>query len=286
MIQSDGNHDGHHHSDGSAHAAMWLVRRHRRPVHRVGRRQFLTELGRNTVAIAVFGGFVAACAGDDDATVSPATTARPGSAFTDDAATDSSWQWAQAQLGSVSAYVLVRGSEAVVVDTGNPGSADQIGVALGTLGATFDDVGHVVLTHSHPDHVGSLPEVLDRSASATVYAGEADIPNISAPVDVTAVGSGDDVRGLQIVDSPGHTPGSISIFDPGIGLLVAGDALNGTDDGTALTGPNERFTGDMVAAITSVGRLAELDPESVAMGHGQPVTSGAGPLLTSLAAEL
>lgn len=301
---------GHVHEHRGGHASMWSAANGRRPVHPIGRRQFLTDLGRDTFAIAVLGGFVAACGGDDDtggddspatsagepaseSTTSGAATSTPGEGIdaTNDPSNDPtaagvSLRWAQAQLGSVSAYVLVRGNDAAVVDTGSSGSADLIGEALATLGATFDDVRHVVLTHSHPDHIGSLPAVLDRASGAAAYAGTLDIPNISAPIDVTAVGGGDDVFGLEVIDTPGHTPGSISVFDPGIGLLVAGDALNGTADGTGLTGPNPAFTPDMATANASVLELAELAPTAIAMGHGQPVESGADALLTSLASGL
>jgi len=286
---------------------MWLAPHGRRPVHRVARRQFLTDLGRNTFAIAVLGGFVAACGGDDDSggdeptpttnssesasepTTSGVATTTAGETIdtsNDDGVADTSLRWAQAQLGSVSAYVLVRGNDAAVVDTGSSGSADQIGEALATLGATFDDVRHVVLTHSHPDHIGSLPAVLELTSGAAAYAGTLDIPNISAPIDITAVGSGDDVFGLEVIDTPGHTPGSISVFDHGIGLLVAGDALNGTADGTGLTGPNPTYTPDMDTANMSVVELAGLAPNAVAMGHGQPVESDADSLLSALAAGL
>ena len=113
-----------------------------------------------------------------------------------DAADPTRLRWAQAALGSVSAYVLVRGNDAAVVDTGNAGSVDEIGAALATLSATFDDVRHVVLTHSHPDHIGSLPAVLDRAVGAAAYAGAEDIADITSPVEIAAVDS------LAADDSP------------------------------------------------------------------------------------
>ena len=297
-------HDHHHHHGHdvgqvhrSGHTSLRLART---PligsVHRVGRRQFLTELGRNTFAIAVLGGVVAACSSDDAADVEPTdstsgeasneATADTGAFVADEATDQNRLRWAQAALGSVSAYVLVRGNEAAVVDTGSSGSVDEIGTALSTLGATYDDVRHVILTHSHPDHVGSLAGVLDAASSATPYAGALDIPNISGPTDVTAVGDGDDVFGLRVIDTPGHTPGSISVLDPGIGLLIAGDALTGNSDGTALSGPNERFTSDMDTGHRSILKLAGYEVEAVGMGHGQPVTDDAGTLLLGLVDQL
>lgn len=256
-----------------------------RSIHRIGRRQFLADLGRNTVAVAVLGGAAAACSGDDDADSADeddGTRAAVDEAPAPAPSATDELRWAQANLGFVSAYVLVRGSEALVVDTGQSGSVDAIGQALGTVGATYDDVRHVVLTHSHPDHVGSLSGVLDATDGATAYAGADDIADISSPVDVVAAGDGDDILGLQVISTPGHTPGSISLLDPGIGLLVAGDALNGSDDGTALLGPNERFTADMTTAAASVRKLAGREIEIVAPGHGQPVDTDPGSSFDSI----
>lgn len=247
-------------------------------VHRVGRRRFLTDLGRGTVAVAVLGGVAAACSGDGSSREKGSSSPAAGD--------PTELQWAQVSLGFVSAYVLVRGNEAAVVDTGSSASTDEIGRVLDTLGVNFDDVRHVVLTHSHGDHVGSLSDVIARSPSAVAYAGNLDVPSITAPRTITAVGDGDDVFGLQVIDTPGHTPGSISVFDPGIGLLVAGDALTGNDDGTGLSGSNERFTADIEAANASVVKLAGFEVEAVAMGHGKPVDGGAGVVLRNLADTL
>lgn len=284
-------------------------------MYRIDRRRFITELGRNTFAVAILGGLVAACSdetGDSsvplppdslpetsrtdnadsalpttiESTARPTDTAPPSSteptAATEPTVATEMLRWSQVDLGFVSAYVLVRGNEAAVVDTGGPGSIDTIGDTLATLGVTFDDVLHVVLTHHHPDHIGSLPDVLENASVAAAYAGAADIPNIEVGVDITAVGDGDDVFGLQVIETPGHTPGSISVLDTGIGLLVAGDALNGNGDGTAITGPNEQFTADMATAEASVAKLAGFDFGIAAFGHGQPVTAGAGGLVDAL----
>lgn len=321
MWASRGGDMAHHHEHGDGHAhdhgSIRLnppseLSRLRRPVHRVGRRQFLTDLGRGTFAVAIVGGFAAACSSGADsgvatdapapttgstgtsaATTAPETTvpsSQTGDAegqapSTEDQGDDApaALRWSQVVLGNVSAYVLVRGNEAAVVDTGNPGSVDQIGDALATLGANYDDVRHLVLTHHHPDHIGSLPAVLERSPGAAAYAGEADISNISAPIDVQPVGDGDDVFGLQIINTPGHTPGSISVLDTGIGLLVAGDALNGNAEGTGISGANERFTQDMAVAGESIRKLAGFDFDIAAFGHGNPVEGGAGALVAALA---
>ncbi len=276
-----------------------------RNVHRLGRREFLADLGRRTFALAILGTGAAACsssspstpeaAPDPTAALDPTAVPDPISVpepadepvaeeepTEEEAAAPPMLQWSQVSLGFVSAYVLVRGNEAAVIDTGNPGSADEIGAALGTLGVGYGDVGHVVLTHHHPDHIGSLSDVLTEATGATAYAGAADIENIASPNPLQAVGDGDDVFGLQVIETPGHTPGSISVLDPGIGLLVAGDALNGNQDGSEVLGPNPDFTADLTVANQSVAKLAGLDFDIAAFGHGNPVEGGADALVAEL----
>ena len=59
-------------------------------------------------------------------------------------------------------------------------------------------------------------------------------------------------RKLEVIHTPGHTPGHISILTEG--LLIAGDAVNVEEDGFA--GPRERFTPDMEEATKSVHKLS------------------------------
>jgi glyoxylase-like metal-dependent hydrolase (beta-lactamase superfamily II) len=190
--------------------------------------------------------------------------------------------WSRVDLGFVSAYVLVRGDQAAVVDTGVEGSADAIGAVLEEAGPGWGGVRHVVLTHKHPDHAGSVSEVLARSSGATGYVGEADLDEVAAD-DLRALADGDEVFGLQVVATPGHTPGHVAVFDPDTKLLVAGDAL--TNQGQ-LTGANPSFSEDMDAAAESVRKLVPLAPDTILVGHGPPVTDGAATALRELADSL
>jgi glyoxylase-like metal-dependent hydrolase (beta-lactamase superfamily II) len=187
--------------------------------------------------------------------------------------------------------VLVRGAEAVIVDTGLPGSEGDIEAGLSEVGLGWGNVGSVILTHLHPDHVGSLGPVMDSASQAFGYAGEADIPAIASPRPLTPVGDGDTVFDLPIIETPGHTPGSISVFDPIAGVLIVGDAMNGAGSGVTgseggVGGANPRFSGDMGQAAESIKKLAALSFDSVYFGHGEPVEGDASPLVVALAASL
>jgi len=100
--------------------------------------------------------------------------------------------------------------------------------------------------------------------------------------------------GWRWVESPGHTPGHVSLFREADRFLIAGDAVVTTKQESALAvltqreevhGPPMYYTTDWRAARRSVERLAALEPEIVATGHGVPLRGAeAGAALIDLAA--
>jgi glyoxylase-like metal-dependent hydrolase (beta-lactamase superfamily II) len=265
---------------------------------RVNRRLFLATLGKGSMALVVFGacGDTGGSGGTPSTssavpsttaggtTSSPATTSPATSSASSTTSPAADAQFQRVNLGFVSAYIVVRGSEAAIVDTGVSGSEGDIEAALGEVGLGWEQVGHVILTHRHPDHQGSTPAVLDAASGATGYAGEGDLDSITAPRQLTAVVDGDNVFGLDVVSTPGHTAGHICLLDPVAGVLVAGDALVGAAGGVAA--PDPQFSSDHDEALRSVEKLAGLAYEQILFGHGDPVTSGGSGLVVNLAAGL
>lgn len=252
----------------------------------IGRRSFLVGAGRGVLGVAVLG--VTGCAADD----TPGDTgdaARSGSA--------AGLAWTRVDLAYVSAYVLVRGLEAAVVDTGVQGSADRIGEVLEAAGSGWDLVRDVVVTHAHFDHVGSLGQIADRAPDARLHAGAPDLHVLSMPQPdgydpvgrrhagrLHEVGDGDEVLGMVVVTTPGHTPGHVAVFDADSAVLVAGDALTNTIDGV-LSGSLPEVTVDPAAAADSVRKLAALEPRVILVGHGPPVQGAAAAKLHRLASS-
>jgi glyoxylase-like metal-dependent hydrolase (beta-lactamase superfamily II) len=191
--------------------------------------------------------------------------------------------WKQVNRSYVSAYLLVRGKEVAVVDLGMPGSEASIKDGLKAAGQNWAAVKHVILTHQHDDHVGGLTEV-SKVVKASFYAGLLDVDSIVPNAGLKPVKQGDEVFGLQIIDTPGHTLGHVSVFDPSTGTLVAGDALR-TSAGP-LTGSDPRYTADAARAARSVKKLAELDIKAILPGHGKPLLVNASAELQNLAATL
>lgn len=270
-------------------------------IRRLDRRLFVRESGR-AIGFAVLGsGLLAACSDSGELTVDPATTTSAEVQSTTTSAegasstsgqldqssgepVDAELEWLRVSLGFVSAYVLARGTEVAIVDTGTAGSSGKVDEALSMLGAGWNDVDHIVLTHLHADHVGGLPEILGLAADATAWAGEADVAGIDSPRTLQPLNDGDEVFGLQVIGTPGHTAGHISVLDPTTGFLVAGDALNEADG--MVLGPNPRFASDIGEANASVGRLAQRQFETVVFGHGDPIIGGASDAVVALAQTL
>jgi len=284
--------------------------------HPRSRRAFLGNLGKGTMAMAVVTPtLLAACSSDGSAPNGVATSAEPdptevadtpaptavveeaadspaeptASASPEPVPTDEAsilasepLTWARANLGFVSAYVLVRGNAAAIVDTGVPGSAAAIGETLADLGLNYSNVLHVILTHSHSDHAGSILEVLAEATNATAYAGEADLGSIQG--DISGISGGEDIFGFEMLPTPGHTAGHMAVIDHTAGVLVAGDAIF-TDGGGVVEGP-ERFFNDIPQSRESIKAMAAMTFNTLLVGHGDPIESAADSAVLALANSL
>lgn len=178
----------------------------------------------------------------------------------------------------------------VLVDVGFPGQTEQVERNLESAGFGWDDVRAVVLTHQDGDHAGGLSEVLDH-ADATVFAHKACAPYVDgrkhpiksddddryppAGVDVELV-DGVSFRTaagpMDVVFTPGHAPGHISLHFPDAGVLLAGDALTADEQG--LQGPSKQHTLDMETALESADALSTRSFDRVCCHHGGLVTAG------------
>lgn len=243
-------------------------------------RRLLFTAGSGVLGVTVLNTLTACSSSDEPAGSGPTTPGTPAPGASSGAAVAGGWQ--RVSLDFVSAYLLIRGGEAAVVDTGTAGSETAIEAALKAAGSDWAAVKHVILTHQHADHAGGLAGVAPL-VSAKLYAGQADIQGIEAGKPLTAVADGDEVFGLQIIGTPGHTAGHVSIFEPSTGVLVAGDALRNEN---GLEGSAPQYTADADQAAASVKKLAALQVKVILPGHGEPLTSGAADALQKLAATV
>jgi glyoxylase-like metal-dependent hydrolase (beta-lactamase superfamily II) len=89
---------------------------------------------------------------------------------------------------------------------------------------------------------------------------------------------GDTLLGLTVLHMPGHTQGSIALYDSKRKVLFIGDTL-GFRDG-AVQSPSKSVTMDMKQAYKSIEKLKDLDFTVMLSGHGEPLRSNASAKVT------
>jgi glyoxylase-like metal-dependent hydrolase (beta-lactamase superfamily II) len=163
----------------------------------------------------------------------------------------------------------------VVVD---PGEDDL--PHLERVAAAAGAVSLVLITHWHPDHVGGAPW-LARQTGAPVRALDPALTVGGAPLVDGEVIEAAGVR-LQVVATPGHTSDSVSFLLDGPGVapaVLTGDTVLGRGT-TVIAHPD----GALGPYLTSLRRLAELAPDTVALpGHGPELPDAAAAATAYLA---
>ena len=80
--------------------------------------------------------------------------------------------------------------------------------------------------------------------------------------------------GLRVIETPGHTPGHISLFAPAVGILFCGDSM--VTDENGIHGSRPGLTWSDTKARESERRQAALGARIVCSGHGPVVMDAAG----------
>ena len=198
---------------------------------------------------------------------------------------------------------LVRGERPVLVDTGGPGGAGEVLEALAKNGVSPEEVSLILLTHGHADHFGAAAE-LKRLTCAPVAAHELDAGSVRngrnpylpttrlrarllkpfLPHEAPAVEPDILFRGemgleqfgvrARVIETPGHTAGSVSVLLAG-GEAIVGDVLMGGHMGGAFRPGVPRyhyFAEDLGRVRESLAKILALSPTGgIFVGHGGPL---------------
>jgi glyoxylase-like metal-dependent hydrolase (beta-lactamase superfamily II) len=214
------------------------------------------------------------------------------------------------RLGLVNCYLVRESDGLTLIDTGLPGSADDILAAARTLGAP---IRRILLTHAHMDHVGSVDDLTAKLGPSNVElaASARSLPLLQQPPNKalepgepagkikgglpgiktrpTRLVAEDELYGsLRSIATPGHIPGHLSFLDERDGTLFAGDALICVG-GLSICGwtpwyfPSNPFTWSKPTALASARKLLEFPIERFASGHGKVQPGGIPGLRTAIA---
>lgn len=205
----------------------------------------------------------------------------------------------------VNSYLVVDGDDITIIDAGLPRYWRLLQAELESIGKSLDNVRALVLTHGDTDHIGFAAR-LHREKGIAAYVHEADVERAQLKVKKPNKGWGPvkmgplvgflwysarngglrippaeglqpitagqslDVPGTpQIIQTPGHTPGSVCVHVPGVDALFVGDTMTTRNVLTGATGPKPApFTLEPGQAVESLGQLEHVDATWVLPGHG------------------
>jgi glyoxylase-like metal-dependent hydrolase (beta-lactamase superfamily II) len=200
-------------------------------------------------------------------------------------------------------YILVSEDAVTLIDTGTARDVGRIVGQIEQQGHSASEIRSIILTHAHSDHTGGVKELVRRSG-AQVLAHREEVPylqrakplpsgsvlgrvinwfddrmsggvgpiNVATPLDDgTALNI---LGGLRVIHTPGHTPGSICLYQEEAQMLFCGDLLfNGnpfTHRGGLRYAPRS-FSADARAAEHSARQLSSLMVRVLCVGHGEPL---------------
>lgn len=206
------------------------------------------------------------------------------------------------RLVAFNCYLVREDDGFTLIDTNMSGQAQAIMQEASKLGLP---IVRILLTHAHVDHVGSLDALADALPGVQVAISERDARFLSGdqsldpsepqvrlrggyPVCKTKptllLHEGDRIGSLEVIATPGHTPGHIAFLDTRDHAVIAGDAFQ-TQGGVAVAGTFEWLfplpafaTWHKGLALESARKLLALQPSFLAVGHG-PVLSNPAPAM-------
>ena len=163
-------------------------------------------------------------------------------------------------MGQANAYLIDGEDGLTLIDAGFPNKEAQVFAAIRQLGRTPDHLKHLILTHGHPDHIGSAAAIV-RETGARTYLHPADVPMVEsggpfrplqpapgllkqlmcrivydhnerlAPVAIDQhIADGETLPiagGIDVIHVPGHCAGQVALFwRPGRVLFAADVFMN------------------------------------------------------------
>ena len=177
-------------------------------------------------------------------------------------------------------YLLQPAAEAMLIDAGTGYNTWEILKQIGEK-VPLKEIKSIVLTHMHFDHIGGA-ETFAKATGASVFISEKDREFVKKKdkrsaafessysdmpdIEMSALREGNEIGPLRVIETPGHTSGSICLYEPEEKLLFTGDTVFA--DGF---GRYDLPTGNREALRSSIKKLASLEVRIIYPGHGDTI---------------
>ena len=196
-------------------------------------------------------------------------------------------------FGAINCYLVREDDGFTLIDTADSGQAQPIMQEARKLGLP---IVRIVLTHAHVDHVGSLDALHVALPQAQVAISERDARFLSGDMSLDSsepqmplrggypicqtkptvlLHDGDHMGSLEVIATPGHTPGHVAFLDTRDRSVIVGDAFQ-TLGGVAVAGTFKLLfplpalaTWHKGLSLDSARKLLALQPSALAVGHGR-----------------
>jgi glyoxylase-like metal-dependent hydrolase (beta-lactamase superfamily II) len=211
------------------------------------------------------------------------------------------------RFGFVNAWLVREDDGLTLIDTTMKGAGKKILGAAEGLGAP---IVRIILTHAHGDHIGALDELAAALPDAEVIISARDARLLHKDMSLDpgeperklsgsypgaktsptrTVGHGDRIGALEVVVTPGHTPGHIALLDSRDRTLYCGDVYSSLGGVASSAKANPRFplvrmgTWSPELDLESARTLRALAPARLAPGHGKLVEEPAAAMDAAIA---
>jgi len=211
----------------------------------------------------------------------------------------------QLSNGGINAFLIDDGDAGLtLIDSGYPKDAEAITEGIHGIGRDLSDLTNILITHAHPDHLGSAKQLSGGTTPISLHPGDADIAKAGVYQLTMKPGPGilnavmfrlvmrkkpsefpafqpdinlkdgdviDVAGGIEVIHTPGHTAGHVALlWKKDAGFMFTGDAAMNMLGLDYMLGYD-----DVAVGKASLARLAGLEFESAVFGHGKPILSNA-----------